>query len=759
MMSWIILLYLLGAHVAVGASQSVSSVGFAAAAPPPPAATSPAAPSSETDSPCAAVGALVQKSTALVPVVPAQIAWDCIHSVPLNITAAVPWLESLKPYVAWQSTLAYIKNPPKWFPVPPIDVYAELDKMIANIHSYVNEYDFEFALYRLFQKTGDGHFRYLPTLVNGIVSFGRPVALVSVSNDGQSLPQPYVYSDILLATTESAFHPSPITTINGHDAVGYLFWLSQYSPLQDPEAQYNDVMYSLPQIALAGGAGMFAGGGRGGPIYPNATTELTFANGTSASLPNFARVLQDFVGITNGQDIYDQYLTGHPTRSGYLIPGTGIPRTPPAPGYPAPVLRQINNNIGGYYLDGSPYDDVAVLTVGSFLGVDGDETRFQQIAFDFIKQSNLEGKHRLVIDLRGNGGGTLLQAYNLFTNLFPDLIPYGATRFRAHEALDIIGQTVSTVAGPIYPWNISNPPGTGRVLNSFLGVPFDYAADVDINYQNFDSWQEKYGPHAFNDDVFSSIIRWNLSDPTMNYTNGIVVNGYQDRTGIVLGRPFAAENIVLLYDGYCASTCAIFSEFMVQQGGVTTVGVGGRPFYEPMAGVGGTKGTKGTKGTNSWDFETVYSFANSTFRLGTPEQQAAWEGTELGSYSLAPMLRSADHGGFLNIRDGIRQGDETQTPLQYVWDPTDCRIWYEASFTVDVSALWKRVVDVTWGGAKCAFTLDQWKEKRELDDIVRGRRHHRRDMAEEEFEALRAGVHQFTELRDAKATGDAEMLP
>lgn len=56
-------------------------------------------------------------------------------------------------------------------------------------------------------------------------------------------------------------------------------------------------------------------------------------------------------------------------------------------------------------------------------------------------------------------------------------------------------------------------------------------------------------------------------------------------------QPFEAENIVVVYDGYCASTCTIFSEFMRQQAGVKTVALGGRPTKDIIQAVGGVKGT------------------------------------------------------------------------------------------------------------------------------------------------------------------------
>jgi hypothetical protein len=159
--------------------------------------------------------------------------------VPLNATAGVPWVQSLQPYINWQTTLSYLKHPPPGYVQPAVDVNATLASIIANLQSgtgFANEYDLEFAIYRMFQTTHDGHFRYTPTLVGGVFAFGRPVPLVSVSSDGSSLPKPYVYADILLATNNSGFVPSPVTAIDGQDATAYLENWAQCGSLQDPDA-------------------------------------------------------------------------------------------------------------------------------------------------------------------------------------------------------------------------------------------------------------------------------------------------------------------------------------------------------------------------------------------------------------------------------------------------------------------------------------------------------------------------------------------
>jgi hypothetical protein len=126
------------------------------------------------------------------------------------------------------------------------------------------------------------------------------------------------------------------------------------------------------------------------------------------------------------------------------------------------------------------YSSVAVLSVPSFVGLFTEESSFQDTASKFIAAAVAAGKTKLVIDVSANGGGTILQAYNLFKNLFPCLEPYGATRFRAHKAFNIMGETVSAAAGPNYPWDNVTAIALGvenyTVLDDFYGTPFDYRA-------------------------------------------------------------------------------------------------------------------------------------------------------------------------------------------------------------------------------------------------------------------------------------------
>jgi hypothetical protein len=45
--------------------------------------------------------------------VSAELAYECLNSIPFNQSAAAALLESMRPYLDWQSTTSYVKDPPE----------------------------------------------------------------------------------------------------------------------------------------------------------------------------------------------------------------------------------------------------------------------------------------------------------------------------------------------------------------------------------------------------------------------------------------------------------------------------------------------------------------------------------------------------------------------------------------------------------------------------------------------------------------------
>lgn len=86
---------------------------------------------------CAAVASQVANAAASsTPTVAAQLAWDCIQSVPLNAPAALELVKTIRPYLNWQSTTAYLKDPPAEYTAkiqPPVDLFGGLNKIVTGM--------------------------------------------------------------------------------------------------------------------------------------------------------------------------------------------------------------------------------------------------------------------------------------------------------------------------------------------------------------------------------------------------------------------------------------------------------------------------------------------------------------------------------------------------------------------------------------------------------------------------------------------------
>ncbi|KAF4629086.1 hypothetical protein G7Y89_g9059 [Cudoniella acicularis] len=101
----------------------------------------------------------------------------------------------------------------------------------------------------------------------------------------------------------------------------------------------------------------------------------------------------------------------------------------------------------------------------------------------------------------------------------------------------------------------------------------DFLPKSPAEFKCFPNFDAKFGAAKDKTDSFTKLIRLNIDDPLITsnttYGIGIDITGYGNRKNFT--QPFAAEDIILVYDGFCASTCTIFSEFMRLQTNVKGV--------------------------------------------------------------------------------------------------------------------------------------------------------------------------------------------
>ncbi len=502
-----------------------------------------------------------------------------------------------------------------------------------------------------------------------------------------------------MLASETSFIPSAVTKINGEDVYQFLEALSQLGQQQDPDSLYNNLMFSLPfNVASNGWQGYFGGSGRYGYEYPGNSTVLTFENGTTTEYITTSTLLASFSGVTDGESFYQKFCTGPQSTatsnassaassSSSAPTATASFSTTPAPGYPKPQIISSDQVVSGYFLP-TPYDDVAVLAMVSFEPQSPPE--FQYVVQTFLAMAKAAGKKKLVVDVSANGGGYILQGYDTFRQLFPHTVQYGYNRWREHEAFNIVAEQFSALIPAEY-----NPDTASDYLINIFESPFNWRFDYSVHDTPFSSYEDKFAPHEYQNDKFTAIMRWNFNDPllTINSTYGIGmdITGYRSRTGF--HQPFDADDIVLLYDGYCASTCTLFSEFMRLQGPVRSIALGGR-----HTNPGAMQGVGGTKGSNNYAYGDILGVVQTAYQSGTAEQQANW--TILTTYSDLPIRRSTDTS--LNVRDDILpQNRNDGTPAQFVVEEADCRLYYTAEMITDMNAVWGAAADAAWGERKC----------------------------------------------------------
>jgi hypothetical protein len=671
-------------------------------------------------SPCAEVSYLVSEKN--LTTIPAQLAHECLISVPLHVAEAQNLLSSLEVYMKWQSTLSYVQDPPSDYQMPPFDFWAAFNHIGESLSNaaYSSEWDFGMDLLRATTNVHDDHLRYILDVVGKVFKFGRDVELVSVSQDGLSLPMVYVHGKVLnvprlqsltkdaddiyqwinnnvSSSAANISFPVPLAAINGQDVGQFLDNWMRIGTHQDPDALYNSLFWSAARNTMTAArlpSGLFSSSGFAKLYYPGPVTEIVLVNGTRRVYQNFAKIKPglNFTGVVDGETFYDRFCTGNHEIAARIPSNVTEPLsevTTASPGYPVPVIRHPQNMIAGYYINDSSYDKVAILSISDF--VLGDvhvvQANFVRTYQDFIRLAKAAGKTKLILDLRSNIGGTIMQGFGLFLELFPDVEPWGATRFRAFDTLDAVGGQVSSLADAYY-----SGGNTTEMYQGAVGIePYDYHLLVDSEGEDFCDWADLYNPIPIpGHDNFTQLMRYNLSSPNLTTDLGIK---FPTPTRI---QPFNSEDIVMLHDGICASTCATFSDLLREQAGIRTIVLGGRPQYEPMQAVGGSRGTE------TYSLGGTYRFMKYAWDSGTAEQQAEWNVTapDLANLSEEPLRRLAmESGGSINVRDSILEksvGDGM--PSQFLWAPADCRLFYTAEMVEDVLAVWRLVAGVAWGG-------------------------------------------------------------
>jgi len=192
---------------------------------------------------------------------------------------------------------------------------------------------------------------------------------------------------------------------------------------QDPDALYNSLFYEIANRDNGGGAFFQQIQGYLGP-----SIKITFANGTEQEYFNYATTTFSFDGVDSGDAFYFKFcnatekLQASSTGAGAIVQrqatATPSPSSAPVPvsaprtQYPAPVVVSPDGSLAGYFLNGTGYENTAVLSILSESEVDAPGCK--QALSEFLAMCTNSGKTNLIIDVSNNPGGAIILGYEYF---------------------------------------------------------------------------------------------------------------------------------------------------------------------------------------------------------------------------------------------------------------------------------------------------------------------------------------------------------
>ncbi|OGE48578.1 hypothetical protein PENARI_c027G03066 [Penicillium arizonense] len=628
--------------------------------------------------PCAKVSQLVADANQnkINARVPHDLAHQCLLSMPFDSDRALNFLNQVRKILEFQSTVDILKNPPSGYTMPSTDIMGGIDTILAKAKSngFSSQFDMDFEVNSLIKSAHDGHLAF-QLCSQSIFTYGIDLPLVSISTDGLALPQVYTLNDAKLQKTNSKA-VSPLASINGTDVATFLESYASGQSLQDRDAhqRYNRVFPGLARSVTntpTDANGIWASIG---DWTDGAELSLKFANGTEKTVQKTATPSERFFSYENGTHLWNTECVPRDL-STPLSSSSVAEKASEVPGLPSTDWRTSANSIAGYYSNLTDLQDTAVIFLPTF---SSSASEVAQIATDFLQNATAAGKKNVLIDVSANPGGYMSIGIDFSRIFFPGATPYTATRFRAHDAAKYLTKAYS------------------RDTSTDSSNVFAYKQTVQPDQKmGFSSWKDLYGPHDILGSSASSLLA------NFNYTSTssevFPINGY----GPVPLKPskslFPAENIAIITDGDCVSTCAFFVKLMKRQG-VRTITFGGRPQKAPMQGVGGVKGGQslGINYINGYIQQAnklISDSMNSSSPLLTiPE----WKAFNASSPSTAATL---SWSGNLNLRNEY-DPEDGETPLQFVYEAAECRLFYTLENYLGRETVWQAAAKAMFGDGR-----------------------------------------------------------
>ncbi|KAF9034688.1 hypothetical protein BDZ89DRAFT_505666 [Hymenopellis radicata] len=517
--------------------------------------------------------------------VPPADARACLKSFPFNETLRQNLLATSAGVLDFFTFEEYYLESPAPFQESTANIRSELARI--NSTTYETDYDLSWDLYTFTTQLNDGHTRWFPDCYTSFQSL-MPAPIITASVNGTE--GVYIAPDLvefvaLIGTAFTSFYDSigfnysrlagaRVLSIEGQDPYDFVDVIASTisGNYLDHGVRVNSVFTSY---RISGTDFSQRIGDLAGPTGVERDTITMTINVARSNTTETITVplLANFAGaaFTDGPSYWANNCAATESTNGVDFKGealktqTATPRRMMAKG----DIRDLgNSNAVGLPdkfhptlppVDGSsgviksfilPGSETGVMFVGSF---SGDFDGFMSDTVAAITSFQKAGVSRLIIDLTNNGGGFICLGFFLFQYLG------GAANFP-------YSGFVSTARG--------NPLAQKIVASDIaLGLDADFSFYTPDNYAFLNGTQM---PTDFN-----------YMDPTVSFTvNGVLdptSQRFHDTCELFFSQPvpdeppFALENIAIVSNGNCASTCAMFSTLMNERLGTKIAVFGGKP--------------------------------------------------------------------------------------------------------------------------------------------------------------------------------------
>ncbi|TFL05000.1 hypothetical protein BDV98DRAFT_281055 [Pterulicium gracile] len=516
---------------------------------------------------------------------PAEVL-TCMKSFPYNRTLHTNVINNVARVMDFFTFEPYYIRSPQPFEDSTVNIRRELKRI--NNTRYATDFDFNYDLYTFLTQLNDGHTRWSPrcyTIYQNIL----PTPIVSLAVDGvESLyvaPDAVEFISLLGSNYTDYFDEmkfewkrlagAKIVSIEGMNPYKYVDKVADTlsGNFLDHGIRVNSVFTTYRIVANNYTQRLGDLAGRAMPVLTHLTISLIPVNASRAErvrVPFISNFLSTGVPFadgpsywtnnclanenTNGVDYKDEPqlspavpfmkrargdVIDQAAAIGIDLPTQFIPKLPPTPGSA--------NVIKSYLLS----DGVTgVMFVGSFGPDDFDSFMVDTVAA--VTDLKSKGATRLLIDVTSNGGGYVCLGHYLHRYLGGATVTYSGFESTAR----------------------------GNVLAQKI-----VAADIALGLDDSFSF---YSPGNW---AFLNGTRMPLDYNYMNPTEPLVVNGQNDPTSqrfhdtcealflkpLPEEPPFPLDQVKIVGNGWCASTCAMFSTLMFEQHGTEIAVFGGRP--------------------------------------------------------------------------------------------------------------------------------------------------------------------------------------